>query len=135
VTVVTGEAGIGKTALLDRLTETADGIRVIRVTGVQQEMDFGFGGLHQILAPLLPHIGSLPVPQRRALGVALALDAGSPPDRFLVYLSALTLITEAARHQPLLFVVDDFQWLDQQSRSPSWRPVRLAYPVSSFPAG
>ena len=116
VTVVTGEPGIGKTVLLDWLVEAAGDEPVIRTTGVPQEVNFSFGGLHQILTPLLPHIGSLPSPQRQALQVALALETGPPPDRFLVYLSALTLITAAALHRPLLFVVDDFQWLDQQSR-------------------
>jgi len=114
--VVTGEAGIGKTALLDWLAETAGDVQVIRATGVQQETEFSFGGLHQILRPLLPHLRSLPAPQRQALQVALAVEDGPPPDRFLVYLSALTLITSAALDRPLLFVVDDVQWLDQQSR-------------------
>jgi AAA ATPase domain len=115
VAVVTGEPGIGKTALLDWLAAVAADLRVIRTTGVPQETDFMFGGLHQVLTPLLPYSGCLPSPQRQALQVELALDAGPAPDRFLVYLAALTLITEAAQHHPLLVVVDDFQWLDQQS--------------------
>jgi DNA-binding CsgD family transcriptional regulator len=116
VTVVRGEPGIGKTALLDWIAGAAAGIRVIRATGVQKEMDFSFGALHQILSPLLDHLGSLPPPQRRALQVVLALDEGPPPDRYLVYLSAMTLITTAALDQPLLLVTDDAQWLDHSSR-------------------
>jgi DNA-binding CsgD family transcriptional regulator len=116
VAVVTGEPGIGKTALLDWLVDTATGAQVIRITGVEQEMEFGFGGLHQILSPLLEDLGSMPPPQHEALEVALALKDGPPPDRFLVYISALTLMTTAALRQPHLFVIDDIQWLDQQSR-------------------
>jgi predicted ATPase len=116
VTVVTGEAGIGKTALPEWMAETAGDMQVIRATGVQQETEFSFGGLHQILRPLPLHAGSLPAPQRQALQVALTLEDGPPPDRFLVYLSALTLIASAALDRPLLVVVDDVQWLDQQSR-------------------
>jgi AAA ATPase domain len=102
VTVVTGEPGIGKAALLDWLAAAVGDGRVIRTTGVPQEADFTFGGLHQVLTPLLPYSGRLPSPQRQALQAALALDAGPAPDRFLVYLAALTLMTEAAQHHPLL---------------------------------
>jgi DNA-binding CsgD family transcriptional regulator len=116
VTVVTGEPGIGKTALLDSVVDAAADMRVIRVTGVQKEMDFGFGALYQVLSPLLDHLGSLPPPQRKALQVVLALDDGPPPHRYLVYLSALTLVTSAAVDRPLLLVVDDTQWLDHESR-------------------
>jgi DNA-binding CsgD family transcriptional regulator len=114
--VVTGEPGIGKTTLLDWLVQTADGVRVIRATGVQQEMEFSFGGLHNILSPLLVDLERLPPPQQQALRQALVLADGPPPDRFLVYLSALTLITTGALREPLLFVVDDIHWLDRQSR-------------------
>jgi DNA-binding CsgD family transcriptional regulator len=115
VLVLRGEPGVGKTALLDELASQAEGCRVVRVAGVQSEMEFAFAGLHQLLTPMLDQLERLPVPQREALCTAFGLSAGPAPDRFLVALAVLSLLAEAARDRPLVCVVDDEQWLDQAS--------------------
>ncbi len=115
VLVLRGPAGIGKTALLDWAAGRADGTQVTRVVGVESEMDLGFAGLHQVVAPFLGDLERLPAPQQAALGAAFGMISGAAPDRFLVGLAALTLITEAALKQPVLCVVDDAQWLDRVS--------------------
>src|SRR5882724_10696517 len=102
VLVVRGEPGIGKTALLQHLTEQASGFRVARAVGVESEMELPFAGLHDLCAPMLARIGSLAEPQRRALGVAFGLASGGSPDRFLVALAVLSLLAEASEEQPLL---------------------------------
>jgi len=113
--VVRGEPGVGKTALLDYLAGRASGCLVARATGVQSEMELAFAGLHQLCAPMLDHAESLPGPQREALRIAFGLSAGPAPDRFLVGLAVLGLLSEAARECPLVCVVDDEQWLDHAS--------------------
>src|SRR5580693_7590564 len=113
--VVRGEPGVGKTALLDYLAEHASGCLVTRAAGVQSEMELAFAGLHQLCAPMLDHAESLPGPQREALMTAFGLSAGPAPDRFLVGLAVLGLLSETAEERPLLCVVDDQQWLDQAS--------------------
>jgi DNA-binding CsgD family transcriptional regulator/tetratricopeptide (TPR) repeat protein len=113
--VVRGEPGVGKTALLDYLAGRASGCRVARAAGVQSEMELAFAGLHQLCAPMLDHAASLPVPQREALRTAFGLSAGPVPDRFLVGLAVLGLLSEAAGERPLICVVDDEQWLDRAS--------------------
>jgi DNA-binding CsgD family transcriptional regulator len=115
VLVLRGEVGIGKTALLDWAAGTAGDMRLARVAAVESEMDLGFAGLHQLLAPLLDGLDRLPAPQRAALQSAFGLTAGPSPDRFLVGLATLTLLTEAAASRPVLCVVDNAQWLDQAS--------------------
>ena len=115
VLVLRGELGIGKTALLDWAAGAAGDMRVARVAGVESEMDLGFAGLYQLLVPFLDRLDRLPAPQRAALQSALGLAAGPPPDRFLVGLAALTLLTEAETSRPVLSVVDNAQWLDQAS--------------------
>ena len=115
VLVLRGEAGIGKTALLDIAVAQARDMQVARVVGVESEMDLGFAGLHQLLVPFRGGLQRLPVPQREALGSAFGLIDGPPPDRFLVGLAALTLITDAAAGRPVLCVIDDAQWLDRVS--------------------
>src|SRR5215470_2246795 len=115
VLVLRGEAGIGKTALLEWAAGRAGDMRVARVAGVQAEMGMGFAGLHQLLVPFLTGLDGLPGPQRQALGSAFGLVAGPAPDRFLVGLAALTLLTDAAAVRPVLCLVDDAQWLDQVS--------------------
>ena len=115
VLVVRGEPGIGKTALLDWAVESAAGLRVVRVAGVESEMELAFAALQQLCAPMLDKLDGLPDPQRAALGVAFGLDTGAVPDRFLVGLAVLSLLSEAAERQPLLCVVDDAQWLDRAS--------------------
>jgi len=113
--VVRGEAGVGKSALLEHLAGAAAEMRVARAAGTESEMELAFAGLHQLCAPLLDRLEGLPGPQRDALGVAFGLRAGAAPDRFLVGLAVLTLLAEAAEDQPLLCVVDDAQWLDAAS--------------------
>jgi DNA-binding CsgD family transcriptional regulator len=113
--VVRGEPGVGKTALLDYLAGRASGCRVARAAGVQSEMELAFAGLHQLCAPMLDHAESLPGPQREALRTAFGLSAGPPPDRFLVGLAVLGLLSETAGERPLVCVVDDQQWLDRAS--------------------
>ncbi len=115
VLVVRGEPGIGKTALLEYLVESAAGLRVARVAGVESEMELAFAALQQLCAPMLGKLAGLPDPQRAALGVAFGLETGAAPDRFLVGLAVLSLLSEAAEQQPLLCVVDDAQWLDRAS--------------------
>src|SRR5246500_1733083 len=113
--VVRGEPGVGKTALLDYLARRASGCRVARAAGVQSEMELAFAALHQLCAPMLDHAQSLPVPQREALRTAFGLSAGPVPDRFLVGLAVLGLLSEAAGERPLVCMVDDQQWLDHAS--------------------
>jgi len=115
--VVRGEAGIGKTALLEHIRDTAvpSGFSLAHATGVESESQFAFSGLHQLCASLLSRAGTLPGPQQAALSVALGLRSGSAPDRFLVGLACLNLLAEVAEESPLLCLVDDLQWLDQAS--------------------
>ena len=113
--LVRGDAGVGKTALLEYLVDRAGGCRVVRAVGVQSEMELAFAGLHQLCAPLLDGVERLPLPQQRALRTALGLGAGPPPDRFLVGLALLTLLSDATGERPLICVVDDEQWLDAAS--------------------
>ena len=113
--VVRGEPGVGKTVLLDYVAGRARGCQVARAAGVQSEMELAFAGLHQLCAPMLDHAESLPVPQREALRTALGLSAGPAPDRFLVGLAVVGLLSEAAGERPLLCLIDDQQWLDQAS--------------------
>jgi hypothetical protein len=115
VLVVRGEAGVGKTALLEDALAAAAGMRVARVAGVESEMELAYAALQQLCAPMLEGLERLPDPQRDALGVVFGLRAGEAPDRFLVGLAALSLLAEAAQKQPLLCVIDDAQWLDQAS--------------------
>ena len=115
VLVLRGEAGSGKTALLDFAAECAPDFRIARIVGVESEMELAFAGLHQLCAPMLDRIEHLPVPQRKALQVAFGLAEGAAPDRFLVGLAVLSLLAEAADAQPLACLVDDVQWLDRAS--------------------
>jgi DNA-binding CsgD family transcriptional regulator len=112
--VLRGDPGVGKTALLDFAAGLAGDFRVVRVSGVESEMELAFAGLHQLCAPLLDGLERLPDPQREALRGAFGLsDAGAT--RFVVALAALGLLSEAAEEQPLLCIVDDAQWLDDAS--------------------
>ena len=115
VLVLRGEAGVGKTALMDYLARTGSGCRVVRAAGVESEMELAFAGAHQLCAPVLDRMDDLPGPQRDALGTAFGLVAGVPADRFLVGLAVLTLLSAAAEERPLVCLVDDAQWLDQLS--------------------
>ncbi|QFY07696.1 AAA family ATPase [Nonomuraea phyllanthi] len=115
VLVLRGESGIGKTALLEHVRAGASGCRIARAAGVESEMELAFGGLHQLCAPFLDHLGRLPEPQRDALGTAFGLSAGSAPDRFLVGLAVLSLLADVAEKEPLVCLIDDAQWLDRVS--------------------
>src|SRR4051794_22556665 len=113
--VIRGDAGVGKSALLNHVRDHASGCRVALAAGVQSEIELAFGGLRQLCSPLLERVERLPVPQRDALSTAFALRAGEPPDRFFVGLAVLTLFSEAAEERPLVCLVDDAQWLDRAS--------------------
>ncbi|WP_204772954.1 helix-turn-helix transcriptional regulator [Leifsonia flava] len=113
--VLSGEAGIGKTALLSYVREQAKGCAVLEAAGVQSEMELAYAGLHQLCAPLLGHLATIPQPQREALSTALGLSNGNAPDRFLVGLAVLSLLAEASRERPLVCIIDDAHWLDQAS--------------------
>ena len=116
VLVLRGEAGVGKTALLDYL---ASGVqprcRVARAVGVESEVELPFSGLHQLCGPMLDHLDHLPGPQRDALATAFGMHAGQPPDRFMVGLAVLSLLADVAEKQPLVCAIDDAQWLDVTS--------------------
>src|SRR5918994_4783842 len=113
--VVRGEPGIGKTALLQHAIESAPDLRLLRAVGVQSEMELAYAGLHQLCAPMLDRLDRLPDPQHEALRGAFGLSSGDTPDRFVVGLAALSLLSDTAEEQPLLCAVDDAQWLDKAS--------------------
>jgi DNA-binding CsgD family transcriptional regulator len=115
VLVVRGEAGVGKTALLEYVVERASGCRIARAAGVESEMEIAFAGLQQLCAGMLDRLEQLPVPQRDALRRALGLSDGDPPGRLVVGLALLGVMSEAADDRPLVCVVEDAQWLDQAS--------------------
>ena len=115
VLVLRGEAGVGKTALLEYLSATASGCQIARAAGVESEMELPFAGLHGLCAPMLARVRHLPTPQRDALSTAFGLDAGAPPDRFMVGLAVLSLLADVAEERPLVCVIDDAQWLDRVS--------------------
>ena len=113
--VLRGEAGIGKSALLAYVAECADGMEVLRATGIQSETELAFAGLHQLLRPLLDRIHRLPEPQAAALRAAFALSGETTDDRFRVALGVLGLLCDVAEERPLLCLIDDAQWLDDSS--------------------
>jgi DNA-binding CsgD family transcriptional regulator len=112
VLVLRGEAGVGKSALLTYLTTRSSGCAVIRATGVESEMELAFAGLQQLCSPFADRLDRLPAPQRDALGIAFGLRDGDTPDRFLVGLAVLSLLSAVAEREALICVVDDAQWLD-----------------------
>ncbi|MFL6249806.1 MAG: LuxR C-terminal-related transcriptional regulator [Actinomycetes bacterium] len=112
---IRGEPGIGKSALLAYADQRAGGLRVLQAVGVEGESRLAHAALQQLLHPLLGRVGQLPDPQARALGVAVGLEAGPPPDRFLVAMATLTLLSEAAEDRPLLCLVDDAHSADAPS--------------------
>ncbi|MER6273289.1 LuxR family transcriptional regulator [Streptomyces sp900105755] len=113
--LLTGEPGIGKTRLLDRLAGTCPEHRVVQTAGVRPEARLGFAALHGLLRPFLDGLDTLPPPQREALGAAFGRVSGTAADRYLVGLATLTLLAGAAAVRPLLALVDDVQWLDPES--------------------
>jgi DNA-binding CsgD family transcriptional regulator len=115
VLVIRGDAGLGKTALIDHTVRSARNLRVLRAVGVESEMELAFATLHQLCLPLLDRLPNLPEPQREALETVFGLRTGAPPDRFLVGLAVLSLVSDVSDEHPLLCVIDDAQWLDQAS--------------------
>jgi len=115
ILLLRGDAGVGKTALLDYLAARASGCRMARSAGVESEMELAYAGLHQLCAPMLRHLAHLPGPQRDALGTAFGLTAGVAADGFLVGLAVLSLLSRIAEERPLVCLVDDAQWLDRAS--------------------
>jgi hypothetical protein len=112
--VIRGEAGVGKTALLDYAAAAA-GMRVLRGTGIESETELPFAALQLVLRPALGRLDLLPPPQARALRGAFGLAATPGADRFLIGLAALSLLSELAGDGALLCVVDDAHWLDRAS--------------------
>jgi len=115
VVVLRGDPGVGKSALLDYTAEAAKGMRTLRACGVESEMELPFAALHQLCVPLLDRLARIPAPQRAALETVFGISVGAPPDRFLVGLAVLSLLSDAAEDEPLLCVVDDSRWLDRAS--------------------
>jgi DNA-binding CsgD family transcriptional regulator len=113
--VLRGEPGVGKSALLGYAIEHATDLQILRMVAVEPERTLGFAAVHQLLVPLLPAVDRLPEPQRRALGVAFGLVSGPPADPFLVGLAVLTLLADAGEVRPVLCVIDDAHWLDEES--------------------
>lgn len=110
-----GEAGIGKSALLDYVAESASGFRVSRISGVRSEMELAFAGLHRLCTPMLEHLDRIPQPQSDALATAFGFAAGTTRDRFLIAIATMSLLVAAAGEQPLLCLVDQANRLDQAS--------------------
>jgi DNA-binding CsgD family transcriptional regulator len=115
VLVLRGGPGVGKTSLTRYALGAASGFQVSAITGVESEINLEYSAVHQLLVPFLPMTGDLPDPQRQALRVAFGLQAGPTPDRFLVGLACLTVLSRAAADQPVLCVVDDAGWIDAES--------------------
>ena len=115
VLVIRGDAGIGKTALLDDVRADAGDFRAITLSGAESEMELAYAGVQQVCAPLLGRIDRLSAPQRNALRVALGLREGAAPDRFLVSLAVLTLLGEGSAERPTVCIVDDAHWVDRAS--------------------
>ena len=115
VLVLRGDAGIGKTALLDNLADADADVHVLRIEGVESEENLGYAALHRLLLPIVASMTDLPDNQRAALGSAFGVDSANNPDRFLINLAALTLLTDAAVAAPVLCLVDDAQWIDRES--------------------
>ncbi len=113
VLVLRGEAGIGKSALLEYVAERASGYRIVRAVGVQSEMELAYAGLHQLCTAMLDNVAALPGPQRAALQAAFGLNEGGVPEPFAVAVGVLSLLSEAAETQPLVCLIDDSQWLDR----------------------
>lgn len=113
--VLRGEAGVGKTALLDFVSSKASAFRVIRIAGVESEAELAFSGVHQLCSPMLGGLAHLPAPQREALATAFGVGAGDAPDRFMIGLAVLGLLAETASKHPLVCLVDDAHWLDRAS--------------------
>src|SRR3954469_1785190 len=117
VLVLRGEPGIGKTALLEHAAQTAGSATVLRVRGVESEVEVAFAGLHELLRPVLGELGRLPAPQRGALEAALGLAPAAAAERHLVGAATLGLLAALAEERPVVVLADDVQWLDGPSAS------------------
>src|SRR3954465_2314022 len=143
VLVLRGGPGLGKSMVLEHAVGEAHDMRILRALGVESEMELAYAALHQLCAPLLPLLPKLPAPQSEALETVFGIQTGPPPDRFLVGLSALSLLSQAAEEQPLFCVVDDAQWLDISSaqvlgfvaRRLLAEPIAIAFAARQPPAG
>jgi predicted ATPase len=113
--VLRGEPGVGKSALLEVLIDLASGFQIVRAVGIEGEVDLPYAGLQQLCRSMTDTISALPQPQSDALRVAFGLSSGEAPDRYLVGLATLTLMSEVAAVRPVLCVVDDAQWLDPET--------------------
>jgi DNA-binding CsgD family transcriptional regulator len=113
--VLRGEAGVGKTTLLEHAVEAAKDFRELHALGVESEAELPFAALHELVRPVLDLLDELPPPQANAIKAALALEQIENPDRFSAYAATLGLLSAAAADKPLLCVVDDAHWLDQAS--------------------
>jgi DNA-binding CsgD family transcriptional regulator len=113
--VLRGEAGIGKSALLDDARDRAVDMHVLTARGVESESELAFAALHQLLRPALTHLDRIPAPQAAAVGSALGLGGQSAEERFLVFAGCLSLLSELAERRPVLCLVDDAHWLDAAS--------------------
>ena len=129
--VIRGDAGMGKSVLMEHIAAQATGCRVVRASGVESEMELAFAGLHQFCTPLLDLRVRLPVPQRDALETAFGLSVGESPDRFFVGLGVLGLLSEAAEGLPVVCLVDDAQWLDRVSAQTLAFVARRLWPSRS----
>ena len=113
--VLRGDAGVGKSALMEYLAQRSSGCVIARAAGVESEMELAYAGLEQLCAPFVERVGRLPGPQRDALGTAFGLRDGDVPSRFLVGLAVLSLLSDVAEDGPVVCIVDDAQWLDAAS--------------------
>ncbi len=113
--VLSGEPGVGKTALLADAVTSAEGMRILRTQGIESESPLAFAALHRLLRPVMKHVGRLPAPQNGAIRAAFGESENPVGDRFLVFLAVLSLLAEAAEDAPVLCIIDDAHWLDDAS--------------------
>src|SRR3954453_10191369 len=115
VLVIRGEAGVGKSALLEYARSRADGMSILQGAGVEVESELAYAGLHLLLRSKFDRIDALPEPQAAALRAAFGLSSETVDERYLVALGVLGLLAEIAENRPLVCLIDDAQWLDQAS--------------------
>ncbi|MDO3635122.1 helix-turn-helix transcriptional regulator [Mycolicibacterium arseniciresistens] len=113
--VFIGEPGVGKTRLLQYMADAATDVSILWIVGAQSELRLGFAALHRLVLPYLDRLDRLTGPHRNALEVTFGLTGGPPPSRFLVSLAALALLSDVAAEHPVVCLIDDAQWLDQES--------------------